>query len=110
MERIDAGRFAFAAHALTSHSIAEGFTPRQALAALRAGHPIERRDDHRRCLICGACPDLLALPDFIGPYIHCVVSWDAPAGIVIVTMYRPRRDRWLTEETRRGQRDEEERR
>jgi hypothetical protein len=102
VEQIDRGRFAFTAHALTTHPFAEGFTPGQALTAVRHGRVIERRDDHRRCLVVGACADLAQEPRFLGRFVHAVVSWDAPQGVIIVTMYRPRTERWRTEAVRRS--------
>lgn len=100
-EQIAAGRFAFTTHALTHHPFVEGFAPRHALAAMDGGRVIERRDADRRCLVVGACLDLAPDPRFLDRFIHVVVSWDAPSGIVIVTMYRPRPDRWVTEAVRR---------
>lgn len=54
----------------------EGFTASDALQALRIGEIIERRDDERRCLICGIALRIEERSDFIGKYIHCVVQWN----------------------------------
>lgn len=89
-------RFEFTAHALEKHPLQERFRPADALAAILAGSILEHREPESRCLVCGEAPGIALDKRFHGRWIHCAIRYDLAQGILIITMYRPRRDAWLT--------------
>lgn len=100
-ECVSSGKYHVTDHALTKHTLAEGFRVRDALTAISRGSIIESRLSECRCVICGDVPGLRLHADFISNYIHCVVQWDEVEQVVIITMYRPRSDQWVNQFTRR---------
>ncbi len=100
---IEEGRYHFTDHALTKHTMEDGFTPRQALEAIQRGTVIERRDDECRCLLCGEASGLRLDPKFVTTYIHSVIRWDSVREVVVITMYRPKSTEWQNQFTRRRQ-------
>lgn len=100
-ECIREGRFVFTPHALTKHPTVEGFTPRQALEAINNGDIIEHRPADERCLIAGTASGLDLSKEYVAAYIHCVCQYDDIRQVLIITMYRPKRDEWASWSRRR---------
>jgi len=97
-------RFHFNEHALTKHTVTEGFRARHAIEAIERGTIIERRDSESRCLVCGEATGLKISSDYVGDYIHCSIEWSYVDGVVSITMYRPMSSEWVNQFTRRRKR------
>jgi len=97
---IEEQRFVVTDHAQREHTLAEGFTVRQAIEALMNGELVKeysgRQDNTDRLLFCGTANGLKLDTRFCTTYIHVVVEVEEATQIVVVTMYRPDVNRWKT--------------
>lgn len=93
------GDYGYDQRHLDEHGGDEGFkVPDDAIVAIMTGSIIEKYLDRSRYLICGRVPGLQQHRDrFHGNWLHVIVEYEEDMIPSLATVYRPARDRWITE-------------